>query len=369
MKFKKNLILLLLLIVAAVFVLLVDRPFEDKGKKAREEAVLLFPSLQTSEVKKLSVKRSDDTTPIMLTKVDNAWYVMAQDTARVKDEDGAAALQEEGTTGAITEETTQESYAANKDAVTEVIAKLKSLKAANLASRNQDKHDLFEVTDGKGINVVAYGPDDEELANLFIGKAGPDLFSTYIRKNGSNEVYLYDKYLKGDFDRQVDTWRDRTIFDFKSEEITGLTIANKDETLTLQKNENNTWQIVLPRECPAQSTTVTRLATSLATLRAGKFADDVTLEDSGLVEPQTRITMTFEDGSTKTLLIGNKKEDNYFYAKAGDKKNIYEIYKGIVEKLTPSLQELEKEEVDQPVAGGTASSGSVESTVESADPK
>ena len=204
------------------------------------------------------------------------------------------------------------------------------------------KHQLFEVSEGKAIEVIAYGPDDQELAVLFIGKAGPDFFSTYIRKKDSDDVYLYEQFLKGSFDRQAENWRDRTMFDFNSEEVVRLKIATKDETIALQKGENNLWQLQEPKACDADNAKVTMLLKSLSSLKAGKFADNATLENSGLAEPQTKISATFKDGNTETLLIGGNAEENYFYAKSEGNKYIYKLHKSTVGKLTPALENLEK---------------------------
>ena len=181
MKFKKNLILLLILVVAATIVVLVEKPFEDKTKKVREEAGLLFPALATKEIKKLSIRRAANPEPTVLMKRDNYWYVvLAGDATPLADKPEKEAVAEQEATEkaqpgqAAVEE--PEPYPADENAVTEALDKLKSLKAFNIASRNKEKHELFEVTEEKAIQVTAYGPGEEELAVLLIGKAGPDFF-------------------------------------------------------------------------------------------------------------------------------------------------------------------------------------------------
>ena len=141
MKFKKNLILLLILVVAAVVVVLVEKPFEDKTKKAREEAGLLFPALETKEITKLSITRAANPQPTILTKLDNNWYVAIPDDIPEIDKEAAPVKVEamEGDKGAKPEPAAKEPYPADKKAVTEAIDRLKGLKAANLASRSKKK--------------------------------------------------------------------------------------------------------------------------------------------------------------------------------------------------------------------------------------
>jgi len=340
MKFKNNIFLLLVLIVLGVLVWLVERPFEDKAEKARDEAGFLFPDLQHATVKKLQVMRPDGDNPIVLKNVDNAWYVVKHTS---KDSETSEEHRPEDTEDTPSPES-EELYPADENTVIEAIDRLRTIQKLNLASQQAEKHELFEVTPEKAIQVTAYGPEDEQLAHLFIGKEGPGFFSTYLRREGVDEVYLHEEFIKGSFDRQPDNWRDRNVFDFESSQVAELTIQKDEQTIVLAKDENNLWHLKKPTEGPADSAKVTRILTSLSSLRAGSFADTVTVEESGLEQPAQTIAATFEDGGTKKLLVGNKKQENYFYAKAEDKKYVYEIYKSVVEKLFPPVEELEKKE-------------------------
>jgi len=353
MNFRKNLVLLLILVVAVLLVFFLERPFKKDTEKADEHVKALFPALKIEEVKKVEIRRPKEKNLIVLQRIDQSWYVTeavppanADSGAKPDQQSGAAKDEAEPQpekAAAGQQLPAQEPYPADQDAVKEALEKMQSLKEDNLASRNKDKHGLFEVTGGSAIEVAAFNSKGQELGRLFVGKEGPDFFSNYIRKVGSDIVYLYPNFLKGNFDRQLDNWRNRKIFDFAAADVAGLKIAKKNETLTLQKGDTGEWRIEQPIQAEADGTKITSIVSSLSTLTAGKFADAVTAEQAGLDSPEAELTVTFKDGSTRLLLVGEKKEENFYYVKAGDQKYIYEAYKSVVDTLMPSLQDLEKQ--------------------------
>ncbi|MBW1679548.1 MAG: DUF4340 domain-containing protein [Deltaproteobacteria bacterium] len=316
MKLKNNLILLIILIVFAALVLFIEKPFENKSKKIRQEAAPLFPELQVEKVKKLQVKKSDDTT-ITLKSRDNVWYIIDR-----------------------------EEYPADPQVVEGAIRKLQGLKKINLISRKKDKLALFEVKEGMGMEVMLFGPEDKKMAHLFIGKSGPDLFSTYIRRAESDEVFLYEEYLKGNFDRQVNNWRDRTIFNFNANEATELRMVQKKETIVLSKDTKGNWHIEEPISSLGENMEVDRILNTLAGLKAADFADEEELRESRVHEPEYQITVKLKDNRKKTLFIGNKKGEHQYFAKNDEKKYLYLLSKSIVENLTPSVKDLEKVEIE-----------------------
>ena len=314
MKLKHNLILLIVLIVFASVILLVERPFENKTKKTREEASPLFPDLKIEQVKKIVVKKSNTTTT--LENRGNLWYILDK-----------------------------EEYPADPTLVAGVIKKIQGFKKINLASRKKDKHSLFEVKEGMGVEVTLWGPEKKELARFLIGKTGPNFLSTYIRKADSDDVYLYDDYLRGDFDKPVNNWRDKTILVFNPNEVVTLTISKlkEKETLVLTKDTQGNWQFEEPISSLAENPPTEKLLTTLGNLKAIDFADEEKeMKESGIDDPTYQITVRLKDNRKKTLLVGNKKERGQYYAKNDEKKYLFLLDQNTVESLVPKVKDLQK---------------------------
>lgn len=316
MKTKQNLILLSVLIAFAALVVVVERPFENKAEKAREEAGLFFPDLQVDKVKKIEMKKPDKTT-VILKNVDNVWYVADK-----------------------------EDYPADGEVVKTVLEKIKDLKQVNLASRKKEKHELLEVKEGKALEVKLCDKEGAALAELFIGKSGPDVLSTYVRKAGADEVYLDEGMLRSDFDRGVNAWRDKTMCAFDAKEVKELKIVKKDETIVLSKDTQGNWQIEQPISGLAENKEVEKVLDTLATLRAGDFAQEEEAASYGFEAPLYEISAKLKDGQTKTVVVGNKKGEYQFFAKSDEKKYAFILYKSVVESLTPAVKTFQKVEVE-----------------------
>jgi hypothetical protein len=313
-KLKHNLILLIVLIVFASVILLFERPFENKAKKTREEASPLFPGLKVEQVKKIVVKKSNTTTT--LEKRGNLWYILDK-----------------------------EAYPADPTIVEGVIKKIQGFKKINLASRKKDKHSLFEVKEGMGVEVTLLGLEKKELARFLIGKTGPDFLSTYIRKEDSDDVYLYDDYLRGDFDKQVNNWRDKTVLAFNPNEVVTLTISKlkEKETIELTKDTQDKWQLEEPISSLAENPPIEKLLATLGNLKATDFADEEKeVKESGMDDPTYQITVRLKDDRKKTLLVGNKKEKGQYYAKNDEKKYLFLLDQNTVESLVPKVKDLQK---------------------------
>jgi len=313
-KLKHNLILLIILIIFASVILLFERPFENKAKKTREEASPLFPDHKIEQVKKIVVKKSNTTTT--LENRDNLWYILDK-----------------------------EEYPADPTLVEGVIKKIQGFKKSNLASRKKDKHSLFEVKEGMGVEVTLLGPEKKELARFLIGKTGPDFLSTYIRKADSDDVYLYGDYLRADFDKQANNWRDKNILAFNTTEVVTLTISKvkEKETIVLTKDTQGNWQLEEPISSLAENPAIEKILTTLGNLKAIDFADEEKeLKDSGLDAPTCQITVRLKDNRKKTLLVGNTKERGQYYAKNDEKKYLFLLDQNTVESLVPKVKDLQK---------------------------
>jgi len=313
-KLKHNLILLIILIIFASAVLLFERPFENETKKTREEAPPLFPDLKVEQVKKMVVKKNNTTT--ILENRDDLWYLLDK-----------------------------EEYPADSALIEGVIRKIQGFKKINLASRKKNKHSLFEVKEGMGIEVTFFGSEQKKLGRFFIGKNGPDFLSTYLRKEDSDEVFLIDDYLRSDFDKQVNAWRDKIILSFNPNEVVTLSInkLKEKETIVITKDTAGNWQLEEPISGLADKPAIEKLLTIMGNLKAGDFADEEKeLKDSGLDDPTYQITVRLKDKPKKTLLVGNAKEGGQYYAKNDETTYLFLLNQTTVEYLVPKVKDLQK---------------------------
>ena len=86
---------------------------------------------------------------------------------------------------------------------------------------------------------------------------------------------------------------------------TSIRIESQDgEVVEVARNEENAWALILPEEAAADQGLVEAAASQVATMRILDRIPDLSLEASGLDNPQYRISLQFTSGMERTIEIG-----------------------------------------------------------------
>jgi hypothetical protein len=131
-------------------------------------------------------------------------------------------------------------YQADQEALHNLLSDCKTAELKNLVSSNVEKEKLYEV-DSSGTQVNFYQQGNKKDA-FIVGKAGQDYLSTFIRKVGSNDVYLINKSLSFSFNKTVTEFRNKIIFHTPVASINQIKFEYGDTVFTLKK-EQNAWLI------------------------------------------------------------------------------------------------------------------------------
>ena len=158
-------------------------------------------------------------------------------------------------------------YPADESAVRAAVGKAGRMDLKSLVSSNPDNQHIFQV-DPAG-TLVRLFDRGAERAVFRVGKVGRSFRDTYVRREGSNDVYLADGILTHIFVRKPDDWRDKRIFAVEQDEIRNVRFQYGDTTFILSF-QDSVW---LVDESPANSATVTSFLSSVSTLRADTFID------------------------------------------------------------------------------------------------
>lgn len=119
------------------------------------------------------------------------------------------------------------------------------------------------------------------------------------------------------------------IMTFSSDQAEGLRIVKPgDEPVVLKKNGKD-WQIVEPKEYPADNDAVSAIVTSLSGLNGDRLIDENPsggLAPFGLVSPPEEVDVTVKGGTTYKLLVGSDAPTgNGTYVKLADKPAVYTV--------------------------------------------
>jgi hypothetical protein len=158
-------------------------------------------------------------------------------------------------------------YRADENAVTAAVGKGRSIITTSLVSSNPGKQSLFQV-DSTGTMVKVYEKGTLK-ATFFIGKTSTSFTDTYVRLDGSTEVFAAQGILSSQFQRQVKDWRDKSVFRMDEGAIKNVTFRYGDTTFTLSL-QDSVWRI--GKDEPDQAG-LRPLLSALSSIQADGFVD------------------------------------------------------------------------------------------------
>ncbi len=219
-------------------------------------------------------------------------------------------------------------YRADQSAPGSMIAQLNEMKAKSLATSDKDRWREFEVTDSLGTRVKLYNGSNL-AADVIFGKfsySQPQTMTSYMRLAGEDEVYGVDGMMGMSFNRNVDSFRDKTILKSSSSDWTKLTFSYPaDSSFTLEKM-NDKWMI---GNTVADSASVVKYFRSLNRVTSSKFAQaepagqpthHLEIEGNNNMVP-LEIT-GYYNGADDFILGSTQNEGNYF----NDKETAEKIF-------------------------------------------
>lgn len=75
----------------------------------------------------------------------------------------------------------------------------------SMVGNNPKRHGYFEVN-ASGMQLKLFDASGKKLAHFYFGKAGTGFMESYLRKEGSHEVYLTNRYLRNAFPSASSYW-------------------------------------------------------------------------------------------------------------------------------------------------------------------
>lgn len=305
---KKQSILLIVLVVLVAVVLLQRR--QQQGLVASKPAGSV--SLQPDRVSRLQIDRPGEPT-VEFARIGGGWRLHLPFD-----------------------------YAAQDQAVQSTLTSLQDLELADIVSTNPDKRSNYQV-DSTGTHVQAW-EGDKQVMSLIIGKATQDFAHTFVRRDGSNEVYRAVGMLSYTFNKKPDDWRDKTILALNRDEIDRLELRYPKEELLVQlARRDSLWTVASGKgeAVLADSATVANLLTAVAHLNTVTFATAEDLQDQDL--SQADFVLYIETDSGQYELQFWKAANNRYFAKRKDANDvIFSLYEGSLSRILKKAEDFQQ---------------------------
>jgi len=158
-------------------------------------------------------------------------------------------------------------YKADQTAVGTAVGQAGRMTIMALASSNPQKRGVFQV-DSTATLVRVFEKETEKAA-VRIGKAGPAYTQTYVRPEGSDEVYLVDGSMSWTFVKPAKDWRDRLIYATSKDSIRSVRFQYGDTTFVLDRADT-LWRV---DGAAIEQSRVENLLIALASFTTDEFVD------------------------------------------------------------------------------------------------
>lgn len=310
---KRSYIILICALLVAVIVWLVERP--DRFDVGDFESFILYPNLAGSDLSKIEVEHLISGS--RLQKDGNEWFVSEIETEMSRQ------LKDESIGGRPAADT---KYKADVEKISDVLEKLSQLKTLSLVSSNPEKRSVYGVGE-LAKRVKLFDNSGAILADLLIGKSGTEVFSTYVRINGKDDVFLVESHIGATIPADIMSWRDKTIWDIAPDEIAKISVKrpkeNDDSFIIVKDPEDSFWYLGDVGGMELDGKKVGGFVDKIKDLDASRFALVIDQKDTGLSSPTVELTVTTSSGDSKTLLIGSEDKQGYLHARLAGSEEVY----------------------------------------------
>ncbi|MFS8800799.1 DUF4340 domain-containing protein [Synechococcus sp. R60.2] len=189
---------------------------------------------------------------------------------------------------------------------------------------------------------IALFPKEGDPYRLAIGNDNFDGSGFYAQPEGG-QVVLLSSAQKGSLLPSLLALRDKTLLRFDTAEVKALQVqlAEAEPEVVRLQRQDDTWQIVQPRELPADEINVNRLLNTLARLQAVEFPAETQtdLAPYGLEQPSARLTVELEGGKTLKVALGSEK-DGQVYVITSEHPAVATLLTSTANILRSDLEEL-----------------------------
>jgi len=165
----------------------------------------------------------------------------------------------------------------------------------------------------------------------------------YVKSADSPQVFLVKKFNLDRLYKRPIEFRDKTICNLKSDELTEVAVAHDKDSFALAKQGGN-WKASKPANFTADDSKVSTITGAFADWKGAGFAEDNSPKATGLAKPTATITAKSSvKGHGCILKVGSETSDkSNYYVQAGNQPDIYTVPKWSVDRLLVKLDELKK---------------------------
>jgi hypothetical protein len=229
----------------------------------------------------------------------------------------------------------------DKRAATDVITQLSTLVAVDFADNAKPEQTGLDSPE----NTISASLRNGKQYKVLIGKK-KDEDNFYVKMADKPQVFLVRKFMIDQINKRPIDFRDKTICNLASDEITEVSVARNKDPFMLTKNPGKTgdelWKLSKPTGAKPDISKANAIAGFFHEWKAQRYAEDNLPKTAGLDKPSAVISAKSKvPGHTCTLKIGGESPDKgNYYVIANNQPNVYLVAKTDIDRITVKLDEV-----------------------------
>jgi hypothetical protein len=216
-------------------------------------------------------------------------------------------------------------YKANQTSIGQIIHQVKILEVKSTVSGRPEKHSVFQV-DQSGTEVKVYEKGNEKIS-FVLGKMAASYTESYARKLNSDDVLLVEGANSYLFNRPVNDWRDKTIFNTPKENIKEVQYQFGDTTFSLTFKDS----LWLVGKDKVEQSVMDGILSLLSNLQADDFIDSTLSPKivAAVTYAGVQIRFSFDRAANK-YAVQSSHSSQWFIVEPGKANRILKRKKEIV---------------------------------------
>ena len=227
-------------------------------------------------------------------------------------------------------------YNADQATAGRMISELNEMKPKSVVATNKESWEKFEVTDSLGTEVKLM-KGTTVLADLVVGKfsySEPRNMTSYVRLKNDKEVYGVEGMLGMSFNRNLNSFRDRTVIKSNKSDWTKLTFEYPADSSFVLEKKGDKWMI---GDLQADSAEVVQYFNKISGLTDGSFVDQ-----KPVFAATHRLIIEGNNMMQKVEIAGYYSDPENFVFESNQNPDTYFSNKETAKKLFVSAKSLTK---------------------------
>jgi len=236
-------------------------------------------------------------------------------------------------------------YKASEMTVEQTVNTLKNILVDGVVSSRPESQDKFEVSDSLGTSLKVYS-NGKLVLDAIVGKHSIDLNHTYARLRGSNDIVLWRGMFASHTNRDVNDWRDKTLFSFNADDVVELKAVSGKDTRELVLADSLWVYKENGKEKPVDQRKVKDLVSLIASLRCDTFADEKDIPRVAEKDPDTKVSFKVRNGDVHTFEVWTPGENDAgrYLVRLENGDEVFRFYRYRGSRLVIDYEKLKAEE-------------------------